>query len=108
VTEITTHVLDTAIGRPAAGVPVSLHHRVSSGPWSEVGTGITDSDGRATGLGEAAPGVCCLVFDTASYQEEHAAFFDDVTVTFRVEPGDDHLHVPLLLSPYGYSVYKGS
>ena len=52
--------------------------------------------------------MCCLVFDTASYQEEFAAFFDDVTVTFRVEPGDDHLHVPLLLSPYGYSVYKGS
>ena len=52
--------------------------------------------------------MCCLVFDTATYQEEHAAFFDDVTVTFRVEPGDDQLHVPLLLSPYGYSVYKGS
>jgi 5-hydroxyisourate hydrolase len=111
VTEITTHVLDTATGRPAGGVPVSLQQEVSDGEWTEIGSAITGSDGRAHGLsGErgTGPGRHCLVFDTAIYHEEYAAFFGEVIVTFGVEPADEHLHIPLLLSPYGYSVYKGA
>jgi 5-hydroxyisourate hydrolase len=111
MTEITTHVLDTATGRPAGGVPVSLQREVSDGEWREIGQAITRSDGRAHGLSGqdgTGPGRYCLVFDTAIYHEEYAAFFGEVIVTFGVEPSDEELHIPLLLSPYGYTVYKGS
>jgi 5-hydroxyisourate hydrolase len=109
VTEVTTHVLDTAAGRPAAGVPVSLHVREQDGGWEQLGSATTNTDGRAQALaGEGAvnAGVYRLVFDTAAYLEA-PAFFDEVIVTFRVAD-EHHLHIPLLLSPYGYSVYRGS
>lgn len=61
-----------------------------------------------SGESGTGPGRHCLVFDTAIYQEEYAAFFGEVIVTFGVQPSDEHLHIPLLLSPYGYSVYKSS
>jgi 5-hydroxyisourate hydrolase len=102
VTEVTTHVLDTAAGRPAAGVPVSLHERGPDGDWHEIGTAVTNADGRVPALADAGSGVYRLVFDTAT------PFFDEVVVTFRIAGDDEHLHVPLLLSPYGYSVYRGS
>ena len=104
MTEVTTHVLDTAAGRPAAGVPVSLHGRAEDGRWTQIGAATTDADGRAEALaGETGvdPGVYRLVFDTAT------PFFDEVIVTFRVKD-EGRLHIPLLLSPYGYSVYRGS
>jgi 5-hydroxyisourate hydrolase len=108
MTEITTHVLDTATGQPAAGVAVALHARGTDGGWTELGAAATDGDGRARGLagaGGATAGVHRLVFDTAAYHE--APFFPEVIVTFEVG-FEAHLHVPLLLSPFGYSVYRGS
>jgi 5-hydroxyisourate hydrolase len=105
VTEISTHVLDTAAGRPAAGIPVSLQGGAEDGSWTEIGTGTTDADGRVAGLGGeggVGPGVYLLIFDAVT------AFFEQVVVTFRVSDEDDRLHIPLLLSPYGYTVYRGS
>lgn len=109
MTTISTRVIDTTSGRPAVGVAVGLYARAETG-WEEIGSGHTDRDGWARELsgGGVGPGVYALSFDTAGYQEQWTAFFDDVTVTFRVEPSDDELHLPLMLSPYGYSVYKGS
>lgn len=103
---ITTHVLDTARGLPAAGVAVTLER----GPdWTEIGSGRTGNDGRIAGLGSpAAPGTYRLRFDTAGYFEDTPAFFPEVTVQFTIERPDEHFHVPLLLSPFGYSTYRGS
>ena len=104
---ITTHVLDTSRGRPAVGVPVVLERAVGSG-WEPVGRGSTDADGRASDLLATAPepGRYRLTFDTGSYLE--AGFYPEVAVTFAVRAGEDHYHVPLLLSPFGYSTYRGS
>jgi 5-hydroxyisourate hydrolase len=105
---ITTHVLDTAQGRPAAGVAVTLE----KGPdWTQVGIGRTGDDGRLRDLGSAeAPGPYRLRFDTGAYFDAAGApaFFPEVTVQFTVERPDEHHHVPLLLSPFGYSTYRGS
>lgn len=111
ITRITTHVHDTATGRTAAGLPVSLQREISNGKWTEIGQALIAADGHAQGLSGGSgtgPGRHCLVFDTAIYHEEYAAFFGEVIVTFGVQPSDEHLHIPLLLSPYGYSVYKSS
>ena len=99
---ITTHVLDTARGRPAAGVKVRLE---GEGITAD---GVTDQDGRCRELGpeEVPAGTYRLVFDTASYAP--AGFFPEVTITFTVTDPTQHHHVPLLLSPYGYSTYRGS
>jgi len=105
---ITTHVLDTAAGRPAIGVPVHLS-RVVDGGAEPLGTGVTDADGRVTDL--LAPdhalvaGVYRIAFEVGAYQ---AGFYPSVQIEFRVEGTDEHYHVPLLLSPYGYSTYRGS
>jgi 5-hydroxyisourate hydrolase len=105
---ITTHVLDTAQGRPAAGVAVTLE----KGPdWSRIGAGRTGDDGRLEELGSPdAPGPYRLRFDTGAYFEAAGtpAFFPEVTVQFAVEHPEEHHHVPLLLSPFGYSTYRGS
>jgi 5-hydroxyisourate hydrolase len=107
---VTTHVLDTARGQPAAGVPVRLE-RVTEAGVSVVAEGFTDDDGRASGLGpdHVDPGVYRLVFDVATYADAtgQACFFPLVNVTFRVSDGSHH-HVPLLLSPFAYSTYRGS
>jgi 5-hydroxyisourate hydrolase len=108
VSPITTHVLDTARGIPAAGVGVTLER----GPdWSEVGSGRTGDDGRIADLGSpAAPGRYRLRFDTAAYfgAAGTPTFFPEVTVEFTVERPEEHQHVPLLLSPFGYSTYRGT
>jgi 5-hydroxyisourate hydrolase len=105
VSGITTHVLDTSRGCPAAGVPVVLERAVDA-RWQPVGRGTTDADGRARDLLSSAPedGRYRLTFDTGAYSR----FYPEVTVTFVVEGGEDHYHVPLLLSPFGYSTYRGS
>jgi 5-hydroxyisourate hydrolase len=107
---ISTHVLDTARGTPAAGLGVTLHRREPNGDWKEVGTAVTDSDGRIRELtdDELEPGEYRLEFDTRPYFERSGlnAFYPAVSVIFNLE--DSHLHVPLLLSPFGYSTYKGT
>jgi 5-hydroxyisourate hydrolase len=108
---ITTHVLDTSRGRPAAGVPVALERATDSG-WHPVGHATTDGDGRVSDLLSATPeaGRYRLTFDTGTYFAAvgDAGFYPEVSVTFLVGQGADHYHVPLLLSPFGYSTYRGS
>jgi 5-hydroxyisourate hydrolase len=103
MTSISTHVLDTAEGRPAAGVPVELQD--ASG--STVAAGVTDDDGRVASLADGlVAGPYTVRFDVAAYQP--GGFYPEVAVTFSVAEGEDHYHVPLLLSPFGYSTYRGS
>jgi len=105
---VTTHVLDTASGRPAARVPVQLE-RLEAGTWRLVGGGETDDDGRLRTLlpdGPAPPGHYRIRFDTRAYLGPDA-FFPAVQIEFVVRD-DRHHHVPLLLSPFGYSTYRGS
>ncbi|MGK5730383.1 hydroxyisourate hydrolase [Streptomyces sp. URMC 124] len=105
-TSVSTHVLDTAAGRPAEGVAVELSARSGAdGPWSACGASATDADGRCTDLPAPPAGTTHvrLRFDVA----QRTAFFPEVAVAFAVAPGEHH-HVPLLLSPFGYSVYRGS
>jgi 5-hydroxyisourate hydrolase len=100
---LSTHVLDTARGRPAAGVPVQLLDASGSG----LAGGVTDDDGRVASLADdLVAGTYTLRFDLATYQPD--GFYPEVAVTFSVAEGESHYHVPLLLSPYGYSTYRGS
>jgi len=103
---ITTHVLDTARGRPAAGIPVVLELRASDGGWVEVGRGTTDDDGRLRTLTGPTieAGTYRIIFNTAAY----SGFFPEVAIVFEVRDVAQHYHVPLLLSPFGYSTYRGS
>mgnify|MGYP001828600270 CR=1 FL=1 len=110
---ITTHILDTANGRPAAGVPVSLS-RVSESGEIQLGSGTTDGDGRVmSGLIneiDFEPGTYRIQFQTGAYFDEIGcqSFYPEVSITFIVNPGNPHYHVPLLISPFGYSTYRGS
>jgi hydroxyisourate hydrolase len=111
---ITTHVLDTVRGRPAAGVPVVLERNVGPELWEGVGRGETDDDGRLRNLmpvdAELVPGVYRLVFDPRRYFEAQGlrAFYPQVIIVFEATAGDHHYHVPLLLGPFGYTTYRGS
>lgn len=108
---ITTHVLETTAGHPAAGVGVELAVRDDTG-WRRLGTATTDADGRVREIGPAtAPaGDYRLVFATGEYyaRDGRETFFPEVAVTFTVPAGARHHHVPLLLSPFAFSVYRGS
>ena len=110
---ITTHVLDTARGRPAAGVPVTLEAK-SHGGWAVVGRGATDTDGRLRDLAPAdfhlTEGEYRLTFDAGSYFKASGGdgFYTEVVVSFVVRDAAAHYHVPVLLSPYGYTTYRGS
>jgi 5-hydroxyisourate hydrolase len=107
---VSTHVLDAGVGRPAAGVSVSLSVYGSSGDWAAVESGETDGDGRHR-FGAATPaGTYRLVFGTGGYFAGRgvAAFYPEVTITFTVSEAGGHYHVPLLLSPFAYSTYRGS
>ncbi len=106
-TSLSTHVLDAVTGRPAAGVGVRLECRGESGEWEQLGAARTDADGRIADLPELESGVARLTFDTGGYLGP-AAFYPEVVVTFRVTGDGRHLHVPLLLSNYSYSTYRGS
>jgi 5-hydroxyisourate hydrolase len=114
MSRISTHVLDTAKGKPAARVPVRLERQDSSGSWSAVGSAKTDQDGRCAQLlpeGEnLREGIYRLAFDTASYfaASKQDGLYPAVEVTFQVRSGESHFHVPLLLSPNGYTTYRGS
>ncbi len=102
MSHVTTHVLDAALGRPSAGVPVSLHDFEGA----IIAIAATDDDGRVSELGpDALPaGIYTIVFDTSG----QSTFYPNVTITFTIEDEGAHYHVPLLLSPYAYSTYRGS
>jgi 5-hydroxyisourate hydrolase len=115
---ISTHILDTAIGRPAAGVPVSLA-RWSAEQWHLVSESRTDADGRARGLlpeGVALePGLYRVRFETAIYYEAQqlTGLYPYVEIAFEVrdageQAGEQHFHIPLLLTANGYTTYRGS
>ena len=105
---VTTHVLDTALGRPAAGVPVALQRD----DGSVLAKATTDDDGRVADLGpeHLDAGNYRVVLDTAAYFEAtgQSGFYPEVTVMFTVADPAQHYHVPVLLSPFGYSTYRGS
>lgn len=104
MTSLSTHVLDTERGMPARGIEVHLSRRSEDG-WDRVGGGETDEDGRFGGFDELGAGTYRLVFETGKWGN---SFYPFVTVVFIVDAGSEHLHVPLLLSPYGYTTYRGS
>ncbi len=111
MTRITTHVLDTTTGRPAAGITVKLEQLNSAGPLP-VAEAVTDADGR---VGDWLPkGVAAghyrLVFHTGTWfrASQRESFYPEVVVHFTVRRGEPHYHVPLLVAPYGYSTYRGS
>lgn len=103
---LSTHVLDTGRGRPAAEVPVRLEAR-RDGEWHRLAEGRTDADGRLAGWSVPDAGVYRLVFGTGDYLGG-TGFYPEVTVAFRVADAAEHYHVPLLLSPFGYTTYRGS
>lgn len=108
---VSTHVLDTSRGGPAAGVAVTLHGLDGAGV-AVLGEGTTDADGRVRDLASAdlRSGTYRLVFDTATYfaSTGTTGFYPEVAVAFVLADPTEHYHVPLLLSPFGYSTYRGS
>lgn len=100
---LSTHVLDTETGEPAAGMEIHLSVSGQQG-WDELARSATDSDGRAS-LGDLPAGIYRIGFETGSYG---SGFYPFVHVVFTLDEGRDHYHVPLLLSPYGYTTYRGS
>ncbi|MBT2512619.1 hydroxyisourate hydrolase [Arthrobacter sp. ISL-30] len=111
VSQVTTHILDTGSGRPAAGVAVGLYARDGDG-WTPVAAGTTDADGRIKDLGpEHLPaGSYRLNFATGDYYAGLGTetFFPEVDLNFTISDGGEHYHVPLLLSPFAFSTYRGS
>lgn len=113
---VSTHVLDASLGRPARDVPVALYHKRDDGDWSELLQGRTDADGRlqavnSTGLPlELSQGIHRIDFDTATYfaASGQTGFYPHVSIVFDVLEPLTHYHVPLLLSPFAYSTYRGS
>jgi 5-hydroxyisourate hydrolase len=111
---ITTHVLDTSLGKPAANVAIALERVDPYGEGSVIGESRTDTDGRARDLLPAdhrpEAGRYRLSFDTGTYftTTRRETFYPVVTITFEIRDATQHYHVPLLVSPYGYSTYRGS
>lgn len=107
---ISTHVLDTMRGTAAAGVALKLYRHEPDGDWKELGEAVTDSDGRVREITdeELEAGEYRIEFDTRPYFERSglSAFYPSVSVVFSYD--QEHLHVPLLLSPYGYTTYRGT
>lgn len=114
MTQVSTHVLDTSLGRPAKDVAVRLERHENSGDWRMLRLARTDTDGRCgelvPGGDNLAPGIYRLTFDTAGYYatQEIQGLYPLVQVTFSIRDGDTRLHIPLLLSPHGYTTYRGS
>ena len=102
---LSTHVLDVSVGSPASGVSVTLERRMDGG-WQHVGEGVTDADGRIAALGVAlGSGIYRLAFATG---DAGSPFFPEVHVIVDLDDSQSHYHVPVLLSPYGYTTYRGS
>ena len=106
---ISTHVLDTSLGKPAEGIRVTLHRDVSL-----LGSAVTDADGRARGFlasdSALSPGDYKLTFSVADYfgGTKRKSFYNEIVIHFHIAAENEHYHVPLLLSPFGYSTYRGS
>lgn len=111
---ISTHVLDTSRGQPAAGITISLERLNAGEGWTPLSEAATDDDGRVKNFVLAepnlGPGTYRLVFSVEKYFKElnQQTFYPEVSVAFLIEPGAKHYHVPLLISPFGYSTYRGS
>ena len=113
MTQITSHVLDTSIGKPAEGIQITLSQQ-SADTWTVLGSAKTNSDGRVgdfTGNDNPlAAGIYKLSFSLRDYYEQSktASFYPHADVVFEIEGNGQHCHVPLLLNPFGYSTYRGS
>jgi 5-hydroxyisourate hydrolase len=111
---ISTHILDLVQGKPAAAVPVRLEKQTDSGTWQLLASSQTDQDGRCPQLlpqdDALSAGIYRLTFETGTYfaQLKIATLYPVVEVTFRAQDGESHFHIPLLLSPNGYTTYRGS
>ncbi len=106
---ISTHILDTSKGNPAEGVKVVLDRKVGN-QWTEIGTGMTNPDGRHVFDCEKIPGIYRITFQVEDYfkRDSSESFFMDIPVLFNISNINRKYHVPLLLNPYGYSTYRGS
>ncbi|WP_026819449.1 hydroxyisourate hydrolase [Arthrobacter castelli] len=108
---ITTHVLDTGTGKPAAGVSASLEVSTAEG-WQQIADGATDGDGRISSFGpeQLQAGTYRIEYESGEYfaRTNTDTFFPTVTLTFSLDDPSQHYHVPLLLSPFAYSTYRGS
>ena len=111
---ISTHILDLVLGKPATGVALRLDVQEPGGDWRRLTLAHTDHDGRCaqllppqTGL---HPGIYRFVFETGQYyaSQQIASLYPSVEITFQVRSGESHFHIPLLLSPNGYTTYRGS
>jgi 5-hydroxyisourate hydrolase len=113
MSQITTHILDTSLGKPAANVPVRLERPDSGYQWEIIASGITNADGRVPNLlpndEPLKPGTYRLVFEIEDYFVDNArvSFYPFIPIVFDVTD-DSHYHVPLLLNPFGYATYRGS
>ena len=111
---ITTHILDTATGKPGAGIPVVLERRSHNAGWQKIADGTTDGDGRVNDLLSPdnifSEGHYRLSFELGPYflLQGVECFFPQVNISFVVKDASQHYHVPLLMSPFGYSTYRGS
>jgi hydroxyisourate hydrolase len=112
MSQITTHILDTSLGKPAAGVAIQLQISGLKG-WETIASGLTNSDGRLSNLLPAAeklkPDTYSLLFQTGAYFQKTGirSFYPHIRIDFKVED-EAHYHVPLLLNPWGFSTYRGS
>ncbi len=110
--EISTHILDLARGTGGANVPVRLERRDGAGTWAKVADASTDANGRVRSFGPSesfAPGTYRLAFDMTRYAAGPATpFFPEIVITFSVTDAGAHYHVPVAVSPFGYSTYRGN
>ncbi len=113
MSQITTHVLDTTRGKPAANLAITLSQKTDSG-WQVLSSGMTNQDGRIAGLLnddiKLAAGIYQMHFDTKSYFDANneTGFYPYVDIVFELDDKGEHYHIPLLLTAYGYSTYRGS
>lgn len=113
---LSVHVLNLQTGEPSAGIRVDLERRVGTDRWQPLGSGVTNAQGRIPGLvpADALPswgaGEYRVVFRTGEFyaQQKQASFFPEIPVVIRVDSAQQHYHVPLLLSPFGFSTYRGN
>jgi 5-hydroxyisourate hydrolase len=113
MSQITTHILDTTLGKPAQGVTIALYHQTGS-DWREIALRTTNADGRIADLLPKdkilSAGIYKMYFETQAYFDGLgvATFYPFVEIVFQITGAGEHYHVPLLLNPFGYSTYRGS